>query len=88
MARYNLIMKDQTYMLLLKQAASQGYTMGKYINIVLNKVAAEGIIEKTSETVCADCGKPAISLELWPERKKPVCFKHSDRRIECETIVR
>ena len=41
MARYSLIMKDQTYMVLFQEAAKHNKSLGKYLNEILNTKARE-----------------------------------------------
>jgi len=37
MARYNLYLRDATFVALVQKAAAEGLTFGKYVNILLDK---------------------------------------------------
>ena len=60
-ARYTLIMKDETYVKLVNQAKIEGISVGKLINKILNEWAegagkAGGL---PKPCVCIVCGRPA-----------------------------
>ena len=62
MARYSLIIRDATYLKLLQMAASQGKTMGKLLNELLDKVASEVTADGhlAASPVCIVCGAKAV----------------------------
>lgn len=54
MARYNLIMKDETYMKLLKKCVEQGgISMGRLLNDIVDASVAEDKVE--IKTKCLHC---------------------------------
>ena len=62
MARYPLIIRDQTYIILLQEGAKQGKTLGKFINEILNDAAIhveEKTFALTAKRFCEECGEPA-----------------------------
>lgn len=68
MARYNLILADKVYVTLLQEAASQGLSLGKYVNIILRE-HAEQIERGESKKIkrqCEVCGRP-VAYELFHE---------------------
>jgi hypothetical protein len=79
MARYNLIIRDATYLKLLQEAARMGKTMGKFLNEILDKVVencdCDGHL--AANPVCIVCGQKA-SLELHGlgQQKFFVCSLH------------
>ena len=56
MARYSLILRDSDFVLLVAQAQESKLSFGKYVNIVLHKVACEGV--KPEDRSCFFCGNP------------------------------
>ena len=63
MARYNLILRDETWITLYKKAASLGLSFGKYVNQILNKAAISEI--KTDIPLCYVCGKTPVWIEYY-----------------------
>lgn len=79
MARYSLIVKDSTYMELLKLAAKQTppKTFGKYVNEILNKHVEDTKGGQPTQSVCIICGKRA-TLQVFGkgQQKFFVCTNH------------
>ena len=80
MARYHLILKDATYIVLLQEAAKQGISLGKFLNGILDKTAEDvkgGVVQ---QTVCIVCGKPATEVGFGAGQQRLfVCNLHHDR---------
>jgi hypothetical protein len=79
MARYTVIMRDATYMVLLQMAARQGKTMGKFLNELLDKTAKENQADGhiPSQPVCIVCGAKATMEGLGRGQQKLfVCSLH------------
>ena len=77
-ARYSLIMKDQTYLVLLKKASGEGKTMGRFLNDELDKLAVKEHIEEGPK-LCR-CGHKAVYIEHWENVSLDVCRVHLDKR--------
>ena len=62
MARYPLILKDHTFLILLQEASRQGKTFGRFANDILNQKAEDiesGINKVHGTKSCEICQKPA-----------------------------
>lgn len=59
MARYPIIMRDQTYSILLQMAADRGLTLGKYLNMELENLAKNNVGVKAGQ-VKAKIDKPCF----------------------------
>lgn len=64
LARYPIIMRDETYSRLLTIAASRNLTMGKFLNLILENFSEESMPKKEEakkiENPCAICGHPSV----------------------------
>jgi len=66
MARYQLILKDYTYITLAQEALKRGKTLGKFLNEILDAKAE--IIKKgeagdlPASPICIVCGRKATTL--------------------------
>lgn len=78
-ARYSLIIRDQTYLKILQEAAKEGKTFGKKVNEILNSFALNTLGKPIKNTQCY-CGKEAVYEEYWPnDVTLKVCRIHLDR---------
>jgi hypothetical protein len=89
MARYPLIIRDETYFKLLKIAADKGLTMGKFLNEQLDQIANVGdpaqttAIAKKIENPCFTCKAEAITtLEHTSGRKELFCSDCARNALE------
>lgn len=79
MARYNLIIRDQTYVKLLEYAVRKNKSLGKVLNEVLDGFAknlqADGHVP--AQAVCIVCGRKA-NFEMYGkgQQKLFVCTIH------------
>jgi len=79
MARYSLIVKDETYMCLVREAMRQGKTFGKLVNEILNDYAEK--LRRGGQTprphVCIVCGRPATRMWVGVGQQHLfVCNRH------------
>jgi len=90
MARYQLIIKDDTYITLAQEALKQGKTLGKLLNEILNSYALN--IKKgmaggmPAQAVCIVCGAPAKFQGYGKgQQKLYVCPLHKGvvKSLEC-----
>ena len=81
MARYHLILKNETFIILFQEAARQGKTIGKLINEILNREAEKmkGGLEAGGEKVCVVCGvKATVEAHGFGQQQFFVCPSHRD----------
>ena len=81
LARYNLIMKDETYFKLVAQATAQKKSMGRYLNDVLNEVA-NNAGDISGPPLCVECGRPATYEEFTDDARAYVCDSHRHTNIK------
>ena len=77
MARYGLIMKDATYMKLMKLAAEQGISMGRLLNDIVDKAVMEEKLD--IEMVCTFCEGPAEYKGFLGDQTHLYCGFHFER---------
>lgn len=79
MARYNLIIRDATYLKLLQAAAGQGKTMGKLLNEILDNVASETNADGhlAASPICIVCGaKATFECHGKGQQRLFICLAH------------
>jgi len=79
MARYSLIVKDETYMCLVREAMRQGKSFGKLVNEILNDYAEKlkGAGQTPRPHVCIVCGRPATRMWVGVRQQRFfVCNLH------------
>ncbi len=83
MARYTLILKDKTYVKLLKKAEAQGKTLGRFLNDILDEIAeGEGDF---NPSVCFFCGRPAeFEGHGFKGKKLYFCSSHIEAKMLCK----
>ena len=79
MARYSLIIRDTTYVILIKEAVRHGKSLGKYLNEILDaeaqRVGEAG--QLPLNPVCIVCGQPAVLAGFGEgQQKLYVCARH------------
>ena len=75
MAKYSLILKDSTFVKLLKDAGDKGLTFGRYVNDCLNKLAEDP--KEKGACGCFVCGeKPKIEVHGFNAEPIFLCAQH------------
>jgi len=79
-ARYSLIMRDATYVVLVQEAVRRGISLGKLLNEILDRAAEEikgGVVQRA---VCIVCGRPAAKVGFGAgQQRLYVCVLHQSR---------
>lgn len=85
MARYPLIIKDKTYLILLQEGAKTGKSMGKFLNEIIDAYAQKlvnGSVENPQESLNPHCMTCAgyVGRTQW-------CRVDGQKHLPMETCV-
>jgi len=79
-ARYSLIMRDATYIVLVQEAVRRGISLGKLLNEILDQAAEEikgGVVQ---QAICIACGRPAVKVGFGAgQQRLYVCALHQSQ---------
>jgi hypothetical protein len=83
MPRYHLVLKDETYLVLLQEAMKQGKSFGKLVNEILNAYAAKlkqgEAGQLPPQAICIVCGRKANYVGYGKGQQKLfVCSFHKN----------
>jgi len=85
MARYSLIIRDTTYIVLVQEAVKRGLSLGKLLNQILDKAAEETKGGLVQSATCIVCGQPATKVGFGSgQQKLYVCTAHKKRLVGLE----
>lgn len=74
MARYNLIIKDETYYKLMQMALEKQISMGRLLNDILNVIVSGKKLD--IESKCYKCGK-SPAWQVWKDNTQLLaCEEH------------
>ena len=74
MARYSLIMKDETYVKLIRKATDEGISMGRLLNDII-EAYAEDVLPPT-QIKCLYCNEKPAYRVILNERYFYMCESH------------